>query len=172
MAGIEIKVDDNELQASFNRLIAAVGNPAPALRALGAYQERQYQKAFSQNRSPTGQPWAPLAASTIARKRNSKMLVETVGRIPSSLFYQVRGDTVEVGYGDPLAAVHHFGSTIRAQRIVPKNKKALYWAGAAHPVKSVNRPQYKIPARPLIGYSQADVAGWRGIIEEELSRKL
>lgn len=41
----------------------------------------------------------------------------------------------------PYALYVHEGT--KAHRIVPRSKKALYWTGAAHPVKSVNHPGTK-----------------------------
>lgn len=145
--------------------------PTNALKRIGAYQERQFQKAFDANRTPEGNPWPPLAASTKLAKRNPKMLVERVGRIPGSLFWELQGDSVVVGYADPLANLHDAGGKSSPHRIVPKTKKALYWKGAKHPVRSVNHPGSVLPARRLVGYSPADVAEWQAIIEEEATKK-
>lgn len=41
----------------------------------------------------------------------------------------------------PYAIYVHEGT--KAHRIVPRSKKALYWAGARHPVKGVNHPGTK-----------------------------
>jgi hypothetical protein len=98
------------------------------------------------------------------------MLVETVGRIPASLFHEVVNGVITVGYGDPLAQIHHDGAKIRPHKIIPKNKKALYWKGASHPVRSVNHPGSTLPARGLVGYSPADVAEWAAIIGEEAAK--
>lgn len=158
-----------ELNAAFAQLESVVQSPRRVLQRIGAYQERQFAIAFEQERSPQGQPWAPLAPSTRARKRNSKTLVETVGRIPSSLFYEVNSDgrSVQIGYADPLATIHHHGAQYRAMTIRARNKRALFWTGARHPVRQVNIPPRTLPARPLVGASTRDVARWVAIAEQE-----
>ena len=162
--------DLSEFTKALTRLAKRTSNLKPVLSAIAQYQERQLQKAFDENRSPEGEPWQPLAESTLRSKRNPKMLVEENGRIPSSRFSEVRGNKIIVGYGDPLAVLHNDGFTIPARTIVPKNKQALYWAGARYPVKRVNIPETKVPARKLIGYSDSDLQEWRAIVEDELTQ--
>jgi hypothetical protein len=43
-----------------------------------------------------------------------------------------------INYGVSYDTAVEFGT--KPHTILPKNKKALYWPGAAHPVKSVNHP--------------------------------
>jgi phage virion morphogenesis protein len=163
-------IDTTQLNALLSQLIANMGNTKRALSRIGAYQERQLRKAFDENRSPDGKPWTPLSPNTIARKKNPKMLVETVGRIPASRFYEATNLTLVVGYGDRLAAIHHSGANIPGRVVVPKNKRALYWAGARHPVKRVNIPPSKLPARPLVGFTPSDVEQWEGILVDEIEK--
>lgn len=163
--------DFTPLTQALTRLAQRASYLKPTLTAIGSYQQRQYQKAFDANRSPEGVPWQPLAESTLARKSNPKMLTEEVGRIPGSRFSQATNNKAEVGYGDPLAIIHHEGADIPARTIVPKNKQALYWAGARHPVKKVNIPATKLPARGLIGFSEQDVREWTLIVEDDLTEE-
>lgn len=164
----------NDDLAQFTQALKALAqrtqNLKPVLADISAYQQRQLQKAFDANRSPDGIPWQPLAPSTASQKRNPKMLVESVGRIPGSRFSEVTNNKVVVGYGDPLAAIHDQGATIPERIVVPKNKKALFWAGARHPVKRVVIPATRLPARPLIGYSPQDVQEWTAIVQAELTQ--
>jgi hypothetical protein len=52
------------------------------------------------------------------------------------------GLSAEIGvYGVEYAADVEFGT--KAHEIKPRNKKALYWKGARHPVKSVQHPGTK-----------------------------
>jgi phage gpG-like protein len=59
-------------------------------------------------------------------------------------------DSVEVGTNVAYAAIHQFGGKTKPRVIQPKNGKALFWPGAAHPVQSVNHPGSTIPARPFL----------------------
>jgi phage virion morphogenesis protein len=162
--------DLSQLTQALSRLAKRTSDLKPTLSAIAAYQEREYQKAFEANRTPEGEPWQPLAASTIANKRNTKPLVEAIGRIPGSRFSEVQNNSAVIGYGDPLAALHDSGYTIPARTVIPKNRQALYWAGARHPVKRVNIPETKVPARGLIGYSTENIQAWVEIAEDELAQ--
>lgn len=163
----------NDDLAEFTQALRALAqrtqNLKPVLTDIAQYQERQYQKAFDANRSPDGIPWQPLAPSTLAQKRNPKMLVESVGRIPGSRFSEVTNNKIVVGYGDPLAAIHDQGATIPERVVVPKNRKALYWANAPYPVKRVRIPATRLPARPLIGFSEQNIQEWTAIVQDELT---
>lgn len=161
--------DLSALTQALSRLAQRTSNLKPTLSAIAAYQERQWQIAFDANRTPGGTPWQPLAASTLAQKRNTKMLVEEIGRIPGSRFSEVQNNSAVIGYGDPLAALHDSGYTIPARTIVPKNRQALYWAGASRPVRRANIPATTVPARGLIGYSEADIKEWQAIVETDLA---
>ena len=63
-----------------------------------------------------------------------------------------RGDMMVTGIRNKMhyAAAHELGAVTRPHDIRPRNKKALYWEGAAHPVKVVHHPGSRIPARPFI----------------------
>jgi len=176
MSKITTRIDPKDLQRISSvfraiQLLTFGRAGSTILHEIGAYQQRQLAIAFDRERDPeTGAPWPPLAPSTQKQKRNKKMLVETIGRIPSSLFYKVEGRSIIVGYGDPLAMVHHFGATTKPRIIRPKRARALYWVGANHPVKFVNHPGSVLPARPLVGASKRDREEWVIIGQEKLRK--
>lgn len=64
------------------------------------------------------------------------------GRLRSSIVHRVEADarstSVEVGSNVNYAADVEYGTAPHV--IVPRNKKALFWKGAAHPVAKVNHP--------------------------------
>lgn len=64
------------------------------------------------------------------------------GRLRSSIVHRMenRGRSVSYSVGTNVnyAAAVEFGTAPHV--IVPKNRKALYWPGAAHPVAKVNHP--------------------------------
>lgn len=124
------------------------------------YQAGRFRATFDQNKAPTGEDWVPLAASTLERKSNRKLLVESAGRIPGSLYWSVRGSVLEVGYSHPLAIFHHSGTTARR---LPANP-ALFRVGGVTPTQGKSKG---LPARPLIGFTDADLKEWERIIEED-----
>lgn len=161
--------DITELTQALSRLAQRTSDLRPTLGAIAQYQMREYQKAFDANRTPEGEPWQPLAESTRLQKRNTKPLVETIGRIPASRFSEVQGNSAIVGYGDPLAALHDSGYTIPARTVVPVNRRALYFAGLPHPIRRANIPATTVPARGLIGYSEENIRSWIEIVEDDIA---
>ena len=83
-----------------------------------------------------------------------KIETKAKGNVPVDTGHLRRGITTKIG--DMEVIVHtsnikyargvEFGT--RPRLIKPKNKKALYWKGAKHPVKTVNHPGSK--AKPYL----------------------
>lgn len=103
--------------------------------------------AWSENVGPA-LARATLAAATVltaAAKREAP--VGTTGRLRRSISYQAGGGSREAGRryvvmpNTPYAVAVHTGT--RPHIIRPTRKKALFWRGAAHPVKLVRHPGTK-----------------------------
>lgn len=62
-------------------------------------------------------------------------LKKSFGKIGGRLFAKIGPGVV---YPVNYAIFVHEGT--KPHKILPKNKKALFWSGAAHPMKSVNHP--------------------------------
>ena len=91
-------------------------------------------------------PWVKKADGTPATLRKNQVL----RRSPRVISFNSKSATV--GSDRHYAAIHQLGGKTAPHKIVPKNKKALFWPGAKHPVKSVNHPGSKIPARPYFPF--------------------
>jgi len=156
--------DGKSIVVALRALEHFVQVPTAPLQEFARYTKQQHINAFQGRYDPaTGKPWKPLAASTIAQKKVRGTRRKGKG-ILSTLFVDVQRNGIVVGYRSPIAAIQHSGAKIRPYRIVPKNKQALYWAGATHPVRVVNHPGAVIPARPLVGFSPIDVAVFNRLV--------
>jgi phage virion morphogenesis protein len=144
MAGarIEIVVDDAEVKASLKRLAEKTSDFGPAMKDIGEYLVRSTDERFDAQHDPSGAPWAPLAPSTLARKKGSKILIET-SRLRDSIHYQAGEDEVQVGTDVVYGAIHQFGGKAAAE----------------------------IPARPFLGISDADRLEILDIIEDHITGK-
>jgi phage gpG-like protein len=90
--------------------------------------------------------WAPLKSGQPSTLRKSGTLWQSI-RVTET------GETgVTVGSDRKYAAIHQMGGRTPARVIRPRNGKALWWPGAAHPVKSVNHPGSKMPPRPFLPF--------------------
>ena len=171
-AGIRItaSLDDERLQKGLQRLIAlgAKGSPqgVSALRQIGSYLVASVINRFETESGPGGVPWK---RSRRAEREKGQTLTDT-GRLRSSITYNLTPDGLEVGTNVVYAAIHQFGGRTPPRKIVPKRKKALYFPGAAHPVKSVNHPGSDIPARPFLGLDDRDRVAISRIIVRMLER--
>jgi phage virion morphogenesis protein len=169
---INIGIHDAPVQKALQDLSGKVKNPSPVMKAIGEYVIRSTEDRFqSEGPAPDGTPWAPLKPSTLARKRHSKILTES-GHLRGSNRYQLMGqNAVAIGTNRVYAAIHQLGGRTAARLILPTRKKALFWPGAAHPVKSVRHPGSVIPARPYLGLSSRDSEQIVGIVRDYLTRR-
>ena len=155
MPDITIRIEDREVQRVFHTLIERGKNLRPFLKAVGETVVLQTEDRFNnQGPAPDGTAWAPLKESTRRQKKHSKILTES-GELRGSIRYQLIGDsTVAIGTNKVYGAIHQLGGKTGPRTIVPVKGKALYWPGAAHPVRAVKHPGSNIPARPYLGLSR------------------
>lgn len=146
MTGVKIEIDDRDAKAGLRLIAEAGGDLAPALRSIGAAIVKNTQLRFEAETSPSGVPWKK---SRRAASQGGKTLQDS-RRLYASLTSRVVGaGTLEVGTNVAYAAVHQFGATIR-----PKTKKRLKFripGGGFRTAAGVT-----IPARPFLGFTQAD----------------
>lgn len=149
-ARMEITLKDKHLKKRIKRLAKAEDALVPFLKSIGeefAGAGGIINTRFKEEKGPDGQKWAPLADATIKRRLkkygNAPLTILRMrGILAGSINYQVSGSQLSIGTGSEVeayAAIHQFG-------------------GEAGRNKSV-----AIPARPYLGYSDADL----DVIEEE-----
>lgn len=168
MPDIRIEITDDPVKKALTALAGKVRNLSPVMKIIGEYMLRSTEDRFKrQGPAPGGTPWAPLKPSTLRQKKHNKILTES-GRMRGSIRYRLEGsDTVAIGTNVPHAATHQLGGPARI--ITARLKKALFWPGARHPVKSVKHPG--IPARPFLGVSKEDSTNIVGIINRYLATR-
>jgi phage virion morphogenesis protein len=152
---IEVRVDDAEIRRELGRLAARLANLRPFYKNVGEELVQSTQERFNAQQDPEGHPWKKDLPGTWARKKTKRILRES-GQLQDTIHYQADGDKVMIGSSKVYAAIHQFGGKTAAHTIRPKRKKALFWPGAAHPMKSVRHPGSRIPARPFLGVSERD----------------
>lgn len=153
MAGATFEVEFNnpEAQDVLNQLEQKLSDITPALQDIGEYLMIAHEQRFVDQVAPDGTPWAPLSPSYQRNKtKNKNRILFLDGRLAKNFRYQVSDNELNFGTNVPYAAHHHFGT--KPYTIKPKTKKALAFGGVV--VKKVNHPG--LPARPLIGVSEAD----------------
>ncbi len=150
---IQIKVDDKKFRKELNKLSSKIKNPTPALYEIGEGLLRELDARWGKD--PSGRNWQALKRAALAQKRaenKSTKILERNVILKNSFNYRLVGKA-SLLFGTPIeyAAIHQFGGKTAPHTIMPYRKKALYWIGAAKPVKKVRHPGSNIPARPMIG---------------------
>lgn len=148
MAAYTVEWDDREVRAALQALIDKGRDLRPAFELIGDQLIDSTKRRFATSTAPDGSAWAPV-------KRGGKPLVGETRALSTNIVKRVTGDSLEIGSPLEYAAFHQFGTS--PYTIRPKNKRALHWPGAAHPVSgAVEHPG--LPARPFLGISDDDEA--------------
>lgn len=105
-----ITIDDAEAQRLFARIRDAGMNMAPLLRGIGMEMETRTAERFESRRDPSGQPWADLSPRTLKRKKGRGSKLVFTGQMQDSLNHRVGEGWVEIGFGQPYAAFHEYGT--------------------------------------------------------------
>lgn len=121
----------------------------PMYRSIGEELSRTTKRRFRDEVDPEGNRWAPLAASTLARKKESKILTGKTKRL-RAVAYRAERDRVAVGPTVIYGRIHQKGIGERT---------AL----------SSKRRMPAIPARPYIGLSVNDRAEIKSIAGDFLA---
>ena len=180
MLQIQLSGDRQVLQV-LGEMIAKLDNPRPLLESIGEEMVGRTKQRFATLTAPDGTPWAANAESTFdqylsrfassrkkdgslskqgqARKAGKKPLTGESGKLRSTINYQLHGNNT-VSIGSPMSYAPFQQRGTRAHTIVPKNKKALAFGGIV--VRKVNHPGS--PARPFLGFSDADQSDIRDIV--------
>lgn len=175
---IEISFDADHLVRALKAVRQAGESSGTLLGAIGEQLFNRNDERHRLGVGPDGQAWKPLAAGTIGsriwEKQNKafregntrrgamhslKVAREVTasarplwrsGEMLRDMHYQVRGDTLHLGFEIDRAIWHHEGT--KPYTISPRKAQALAFNGIA--VRRVNHPG--LPARPLIGFPDGD----------------
>lgn len=118
-----VTIDNSRFGPPLRELAKQLGDAGPVLDAIGNLLETNARNRVALAIDPNGAPWAPWADSTLAAypypgtefakgregAGNGKLL-DRYGTMLESLSYQVQGDTVTVGFGQPYAVYHEWGT--------------------------------------------------------------
>lgn len=140
MAGTSFTMDLGPMLSAVGRAAMEIADTQRLAEAIGETLVSGTQDRFEQGVAPDGTPWAPTL-------RGGQTLVDS-GRLKNSIGYEASPSTVVVGASAEYAATHQFGATIEAKAAENlKFKIGDRW---------VSKPSVTIPARPIIGLSEAD----------------
>ncbi|MEW5885548.1 MAG: phage virion morphogenesis protein [Pseudomonadota bacterium] len=109
-APITIRLEERELRAALERLERRVRDLGPAMRGIATELEARVEQRFERRRDPNNSPWEALKDQTLQRKKRKGAILYEHGDLQGSLTSRAGRDFAEVGFGQPYAAYHEFGT--------------------------------------------------------------
>lgn len=107
---LTIQITGLEFTGRLERAAAQLDRPLELMQRVGKTLEANIAQRFNSKTDPAGNAWAPLAASTLARKKGRGSILEFTGHGKASLAYNAGGDFVEVGFGSDYMGYHETGT--------------------------------------------------------------
>lgn len=109
---LTIEVDDAALRSYLERLNGRMEDMTPVMESIGQELETRISGRFETESDPDGVAWAPWAASTkkyYPANGNGRIL-DRYGDMLGSLSWSADSASVSVGFGQPYAAYHEWGT--------------------------------------------------------------
>lgn len=115
---ITIAVQDQQVLAYLGRIQAKLKNLKPALSGIGMELEAAVSGRFESKTDPAGRAWDPWAPSTEASYPDdgNGTLLDRYGDMLDSLSWSATKDSVTIGFGQPYAAFHEWGTKAMPRR--------------------------------------------------------
>ena len=106
---VSIKIDDREVRKLLGGILKRMGNPAPAMKILGAIARTSIVRNFEKGGRPT--KWQALSLETLKTKKGTAILREQgmARGLMGSVNYKPFNDKVVISANKNYAAIHHFG---------------------------------------------------------------
>ena len=151
---IEIKIQDNGIQAALTKLEARVSDMTPTMRKVAATMKEAIWKNFDTEGKRTGEKWKEWSEATKKerekKKKKGSKFTEKILQFSSILYDSITEesgkDFARTGSNLDYAAIHHFGG------YAGKNKKV--W----------------IPARPYFVLNDEDIEDVEDDIMDDLAK--
>ena len=109
---ITVHVDDSAFREYLRRLQGRLGDMSEPMAAIGGMLEARISGRFETESDPTGVAWVPWAESTRASypEDGNARILDRYGDMLSSLNWQADASSVRVGFGQPYAVYHEWGT--------------------------------------------------------------
>jgi phage gpG-like protein len=133
---MQITIKTDTMTPQLQQILARIKDSQSVMREVGTALAAMTRKAFT---NPEMRPSTWPGNATLVRSGTLSRSPRLIEAGPSHAL---------IGSDREYAAAHQLGS--KPHVIEAKNKKALFWKGASHPVKSVNHPG--LPPRPFFPF--------------------
>lgn len=109
---ITISVTNEAVTEALRRLRDGLDDLTPVMAGIGMELESRISDRFERQVDPLGGAWTTWAPATLAAypASGNRKLLDRTGDMLGSLNHQVSPDSVTIGFGQPYAAYHEFGT--------------------------------------------------------------
>lgn len=119
---LTVEINDQAFQARMELLVRRLSDPTPLMEEIGGTLESRVLGRFETRTDPSGTPWSPWRDSTLESYPfpgtdaaaglgpGNGRLLDRYGTMIASLNYQAARDSVSVGFGQPYAVFHEYGT--------------------------------------------------------------
>lgn len=164
---LDITFDQNLAGKALEDLAKRLGDLTTPLNDIAEYLHQSTDDRFIKQVAPDGSPWAPLAPSTLARKKGGRILREK-GTLQDTLRHSVSNNELAFGTDRSYGAIHQFGGKIehaaRSQQVYFRQGKDGSVGNRFVRRRQSNFSQWvtrgahstDMPERPYLGLSSED----------------
>ena len=109
---LTIQADNQPIQDSLASIYRRMTDLTPVMESIGMELESRISSRFESRTDPSGDGWEPWAESTADNypEDGNRRLLDRYGDMLGSLSHQVTATSVSVGFGQPYAAYHEWGT--------------------------------------------------------------
>lgn len=109
---LTVTVDSQPLKIVLDRLYAVTNDMSPIMSAFGMEMESRISGRFESETDPLGVKWLPWKPATEKRypKGGNRRLLDCFGDMLGSLNHSFDEHSATIGFGDPKAAYHEWGT--------------------------------------------------------------
>ncbi|MCL1861795.1 MAG: phage virion morphogenesis protein [Proteobacteria bacterium] len=115
---IHIEADSSHIALALKQLQAAAADLAPAMADIAATLWERVGERFEAQSDPLGKAWEPHAPATLKSypKDGNRRILDRHGTMLDSLDRRADATSAMVGFGQPYAAYHEYGTNKMPRR--------------------------------------------------------
>ena len=109
---LTIQADDAAFRAYLQQLQGRMTDLTPVMQSIGQELETRISGRFETESGPNGTPWAPWAPSTLESypDNGNRRILDRYSDLMNSLSWAADASSVRVGFGQPYATYHEWGT--------------------------------------------------------------
>lgn len=164
MIAINGSINSKSAENSLNNLQAQLGDLSPAMRMIAEDLREMEAEQFSSAGVAGGTPWAPLASSTVKRKRGQGGILVASGALRDSLTDSESPDHVEAI--DKLSL--EFGTRLPYAGF---QQTGAGWGFGQASLPPAPRHGHGVPMRPLLVLTADRQDRWVGFVAKQIQSR-